>query len=180
MRRNPELRMPIGNEPQGSGAGPNIRSWRPREAREVQREREKVEGDITDEVRDLETEIARLSAKGRLSSEESGQLAAARNELARLLRPMALFAYGGNAYDGRRNFGGWPEIPMGACQDLYGLRDDKLTFGVGELRERNFLIFRQLQNKANRGGIPILCFLTRAKLFGEWPSGTPRQSSRKF
>ncbi len=72
---------------------------------------------------------------------------------------MHLFAYGGTAFTQRNCFGHWPSIPSGSLQDYYGLVGESLSYGFGRLDERCFLILRQRQNLANRGGIPFTLLL---------------------
>jgi hypothetical protein len=63
-----------------------------------------------------------------------------------------LLAYGGIGFEGRRRTGAWPEVPAGALQDIYGIWNGGLAFGMGILKGEPFLILRQHQNLSNRGG----------------------------
>ncbi|MBI2657199.1 hypothetical protein HYX08_00725 [Candidatus Woesearchaeota archaeon] len=76
------------------------------------------------------------------------------SEANELINDARILAYGGIAYVERWRIGNWPNIPLGAFQDFYGLESDNISFGVGELKGKRFIILRQNQNIKDRGGVP--------------------------
>lgn len=68
---------------------------------------------------------------------------------------MRLFAFGGTSYNERCRLGVWPDLLVGALQDVYGLTEDRISYGLGTLGQQPFLLLRRHQDRQLRGGYPL-------------------------
>lgn len=147
------MRTQFGDGEGASGNYPTIRGWRPKSPEEIQKDRERVEGDIAFEIQQLENRVGEVSADKISYPGEFDKLTPDQRELAKLQRNPGIYAYGGNAFTTRHILGDWPQtIPEGALSDKYGISSQRTAYGVGETAYRKFLIYRTVQNPSNRGG----------------------------
>ncbi|MBI4426314.1 MAG: hypothetical protein HY567_01950 [Candidatus Kerfeldbacteria bacterium] len=107
---------------------------------------------------ELEAERQRIREEIQLELEQLPDDESGRERREFLTREPAFYAYGGKSFEGRRQTPGFrissADARMGVLQDVYGLRRDHVTFGVGRGWNRKYIIHRELQNPDYRGGYP--------------------------
>ena len=134
-----------------SAANPDIKisGWRPRTPAEIERDIGKADANLQLETEELKRREQTLLASG---VPDQTAIKEVRESIERLTRPPGLMASGGTSFTERMRIARWPSVPEETLWDTYGLTGSEISFGVGELETRKFVILRQRQNIANRGG----------------------------